>query len=487
VTKLPDLAKLKEHFEALRLAIVNVETFYKLYVDDDFPDLEIMIQIYTNKFTDITDQANQHIEEQKYQELEKVEKQIIEIRLGLEGEKVYANYLMLKEKESINMQMKGIQKTPEKRESVPYDQYLIDLDRARKEVLDVYHGKQWNNLVIEQRMHSNSKEHKAQISKLEEEAGLLKQEIKLLKEQIGKPLSDNILPFLSKSKDSTKANSNVRNSEPNASPNPDSFEHEIDLFNGNPDFRENSNEIMLESKPYAVFSYPELIDLYNETTGEFLKKKNKIKVLRVNCRIPSHLKFLESLNKIQINGLKTFELYNVPQDSMEVKNFIMDISFLKLEKFVFNSNSDDPISMRAYIPYFEENPFKNQIKSIYFANWHIPTQDIVGVLAAAKSIESTVGLVDSYLEAEAEFSFEDALDNATFKAIDLTKSGKSNKSDFKNYPIILVNILNALGQVKKMRENLEQIYLSGCGISDRQGLDEFVRNANLNEKMKIIL
>jgi hypothetical protein len=498
VTKLPDLTKLKEHSEALRLAIVNVESFYKLYVDDDFPDLEAMIEIYTSKFKDISEQADGYIAEQKYQKFEKFDKKIIEIRLGLEREKAYGDYLMWKEKEAINMQMKGIRRGPEDKNTVPYDQHLTELDRAKKEALGIYESKQGHKFEVkyEKIMYLMKEEHEAQLLKIQNGAKNLMEENKLLKEQLRDSWSHDALPFIFKSNDTTDANSNSDDFEHNNKEQTKDASDNLKYFNYSESESDNipytlneeptipSQSVSYKNRP--KFSYSNLIDKFNEVTGQKLKK-SRSSILRIDCRVPSHLEMLKLLSKIKVTGFKSFTLDYVPKDCKDVQNFIENMYFKELEKFKFNSSSDELVDIESYIPYFQRNQLHNQIKTIYFSNCYMSTQDVIDVLAVAKNVESGIGLVDSVLDTEEEFSFGDSLADATFKALHFTRSGKEDRSDFKNYPIILSNILNALGQVKEVKKNLEHIYFSECGISDKEMLASFAKNANLSGKIQIHL
>jgi hypothetical protein len=84
---------------------------------------------------------------------------------------------------------------------------------------------------------------------------------------------------------------------------------------------------------------------------------------------------------------------------------------------------------------------------------------------------------------DAEFSFENLLDESTFKTLVLNYSGKADRSNFASHPERLENIIKAFGKVSAVSTNLKDIKLSGCGLDKSMVemlLNELLPNCKLS-------
>ena len=107
-------------------------------------------------------------------------------------------------------------------------------------------------------------------------------------------------------------------------------------------------------------------------------------------------------------------------------------------------------------------------KRVIISNVEFNHSQIAKFLAASKHIKERIWFTKVKIIADSVVNFGDSLDGFKTERIIFDNCGEQDVSDWKNHPERFSNIIEGLGKIKDVRENLTSLHLYRCCLKKDQ-------------------
>jgi hypothetical protein len=180
------------------------------------------------------------------------------------------------------------------------------------------------------------------------------------------------------------------------------------------------------------------------------------------------------MGKFKIPKLNDIKLNYVEEKDEVIRDFMLSLEVEALNIFYFNLNSSKVIKIDYYTDALVKVATISNYKVFCIDNSELNTENFKLLMTAAKNNE-LIGFRECNLPIDAEFSFGTSLDESTFTILSLNLSGRADRSDFASNPQRLTNIIKALGKCPRIKQNLKEICLHGCGL-DKDVVEKLLKD-----------
>ncbi|CAI2371691.1 unnamed protein product [Moneuplotes crassus] len=197
--------------------------------------------------------------------------------------------------------------------------------------------------------------------------------------------------------------------------------------------------------------------------------------LRLCMDSPGDMDVIKGLDK-RLPDLEWLEIRNIPRESQEeARHCIAKYFPKKVRGFCFNIDSALGSIDLYYSALLAAAPCVTRLVGLY--NFKISQPQTVALLAAFHKV-TIFGFESCILQMPSVPSFPDSMENSIIRKLDFWSSGDSAHGDWRKDNLCFSNLMAGLAQVDAVRENLEKVWMHGCGMKKKE-IKEILENCGL--------
>ena len=208
-------------------------------------------------------------------------------------------------------------------------------------------------------------------------------------------------------------------------------------------------------------SYEVLDQLYRQiisANNSFDPKSN----ITFNLNEVKWMNLLKTFSTIKLPPLRYYELNYIPEDSIEVKDFMRN-SITNLDSYFFNLISNSQICINNYLECLKEIATKTT-RTFCVCNSYITTNEFIEIVCSSKNTMN-VHFRDDTIFLDEEFDFGNTMERWKIKYLGFFLSGESKRSDWVSHPNRFENLISAISRCLPLRKSWKVLGIGSCGIS----------------------
>ena len=169
---------------------------------------------------------------------------------------------------------------------------------------------------------------------------------------------------------------------------------------------------------------------------------------------------IKALSNYSLPKISRCNLYYVPADSQEVRDFMMNSPAQDI--FGFKNATQVQIDGSKYYEALKAVAART-VWDFYIHNTNLSADELWGILKAAKHVKN-VAFAYSSIPFDYEMDFGEGMDNCNIEYISLQCSGGASYSNWAANPIRFENLITSISKCAPLVKSLKKLYIESCDI-----------------------